>query len=129
MNIYIICTLWTPFQAERDWKISYREILLIPLYIFYSLCIGYFVIYQILKSKTMFDLFIGCLSTWHDLWSIVSANRTHSQLPLPPSPGSGSEWLSEWGREGSDTWSNEEKGVVGLVLVLKALKIQDSFFN
>jgi hypothetical protein len=63
------------------------------------------------------------------LWSIVSANRTHSQLPLPPSPGSGSEWLSEWGREGSDTWSNEEKGVVGLVLVLKALKIQDSFFN
>ena len=20
MNIYMICTLWTPFQAERDWK-------------------------------------------------------------------------------------------------------------
>ena len=39
MNIYMICTLWTPFQAERDWKNSYREILLIPLYIFYSLCI------------------------------------------------------------------------------------------
>ena len=37
MNIYMICTLWTPFQAERDWKNSYREILLIPLYIFYSL--------------------------------------------------------------------------------------------
>ena len=35
----MICTLWTPFQAERDWKNSYREILLIPLYIFYSLCI------------------------------------------------------------------------------------------
>ena len=34
----MICTLWTPFQAERDWKNSYREILLIPLYIlFYSL--------------------------------------------------------------------------------------------
>ena len=39
MNIYMICTLWTPFQAERDWKNSYREILLIPLYIFYSLWI------------------------------------------------------------------------------------------
>ena len=39
MNIYMICTLWTPFQAERDWKNSYREILLIPLYIFYSLCL------------------------------------------------------------------------------------------
>ena len=38
MNIYMICTLWTPFQAERDWKNSYREILFIPLYIFYSLC-------------------------------------------------------------------------------------------
>ena len=25
MNIYMICTLWTPFQAERDWKNSYRE--------------------------------------------------------------------------------------------------------
>ena len=37
MNIFMICTLWTPFQAERDWKNSYREILLIPLYIFYSL--------------------------------------------------------------------------------------------
>ena len=37
MNIYMICTLWTPFQAERDWKNSYWEILLIPLYIFYSL--------------------------------------------------------------------------------------------
>ena len=33
----MICTLWTPFQAERDWKKSYREILLILLYIFYSL--------------------------------------------------------------------------------------------
>ena len=33
----MICTLWTPFQAERDWKNSYREILLILLYIFYSL--------------------------------------------------------------------------------------------
>ena len=32
----MICTLWTPFQAEREWKSSYREILLIPLYIFYS---------------------------------------------------------------------------------------------
>jgi len=32
VNIYMICTLWTPFQAERDWKNSYREILLIPLY-------------------------------------------------------------------------------------------------
>ena len=41
MNIYMICTLWTPFQAERDWKNSYREILLIPLYIFYSLCFAY----------------------------------------------------------------------------------------
>ena len=39
MNICMICTLWTPFQAERDWKNSYREILLIPLYIFYSLWI------------------------------------------------------------------------------------------
>ena len=39
MNIYMICTLWPPIQAERDWKNSYREILLIPLYIFYSLCI------------------------------------------------------------------------------------------
>jgi len=37
VNIYMICTLWTPFQAEKDWKNSYREILLIPLYIFYSL--------------------------------------------------------------------------------------------
>jgi len=37
VNIYMICTLWTPFQPERDWKNSYREILLIPLYIFYSL--------------------------------------------------------------------------------------------
>ena len=35
----MICTLWTPLQAERDWKNSYREILLIPLYIFYSLCL------------------------------------------------------------------------------------------
>jgi len=34
VNIYMICTLWTPFQAERDWKHSYREILLIPLYIY-----------------------------------------------------------------------------------------------
>ena len=39
MNICMTCTLWTPFQAERDWKNSYREILLIPLYIFYSLWI------------------------------------------------------------------------------------------
>jgi len=30
VNIYMICTLWTPFQAERDWTNSYREILLIP---------------------------------------------------------------------------------------------------
>ena len=37
MNIYMICTLWTPLQAERDYQNSYREILLIPLYIFYSL--------------------------------------------------------------------------------------------
>ena len=48
MNTYMICTLWTPFQAERDWKNSYREILLIPLYIFYSLCIyTYFVYYGV----------------------------------------------------------------------------------
>ena len=33
----MICTLWTPFQAERDWKSSYREILLIPLYILFSM--------------------------------------------------------------------------------------------
>ena len=45
----MICTLWTPFQAERDWKNSYREILLIPLYIFYSLCID--VKHDILKIK------------------------------------------------------------------------------
>ena len=30
MNIYMICTLWTPFQAERDWKKSYREISKFP---------------------------------------------------------------------------------------------------
>ena len=35
----MICTLWTPFQAERDWQNSYRRIVKIPLqYIFYSLC-------------------------------------------------------------------------------------------
>ena len=48
MNIYMICTLWTPFQAKRDWKNSYREIFLIPLYIFYSL--WFFVIDFSLKS-------------------------------------------------------------------------------
>ena len=42
MNIYMIRTLWTPFQAERDWKNLYRETLLIPLYIFYSLWPKYF---------------------------------------------------------------------------------------
>ena len=42
MNIYMICTLWTLFQAERDWKNSYREILLIPLYIVYSLWLKLF---------------------------------------------------------------------------------------
>ena len=26
MNIYVICTLWTTFQAERDWQNSYRRI-------------------------------------------------------------------------------------------------------
>ena len=38
MNIYMICTLWTPFQAERDWKNLYREILFIALYILFSMC-------------------------------------------------------------------------------------------
>ena len=31
MNIYMICTLWTPFQTERDWKNSYRDSLNSPL--------------------------------------------------------------------------------------------------
>ena len=25
MNIYMICTHWTPFQAERDWKIHSKR--------------------------------------------------------------------------------------------------------
>ena len=37
MNIYMICTLWTPFQAERDWKSSYREISKFPSNIYYIL--------------------------------------------------------------------------------------------
>ena len=42
MNIYMICTLWTPFQAERDWKNSNRDILQIPLlYIEYGTNIWY----------------------------------------------------------------------------------------
>ena len=52
----MICTLWTPFQAERDWTNSYREILLIPLYIFYSLWLQPWfrgsILYQIIQFET-----------------------------------------------------------------------------
>ena len=39
MNIYMICTLWTPFQAERNWQHSYpRDFLNSTLiYILFSL--------------------------------------------------------------------------------------------
>ena len=38
MNIYMNCTLWTPFQAERDWQNSYRGIVSIPFYEYSLFC-------------------------------------------------------------------------------------------
>ena len=53
LHIIVICTLWTPFQAERDWKNSYREILQIPLqYVFYSL--WFFVYYTLIELISFF---------------------------------------------------------------------------
>ena len=86
MKIYMICTLWTPFQAERDWQNSYREILLIPLYIFYSLW-HYQILIGIMQYTTRiigkpvhYQILIGK----HACSSLPDPNRnTSSTLPDP----------------------------------------------
>ena len=85
MNIYMICTILTPFQAERDWKNSYRYSLNSPLiYILFSmfiplrsilyvlhLCIWFPVLCRELFSNNFQLLYI----THHPVYIMIIKNK------------------------------------------------------
>jgi len=55
VNIYMICTLWTPFQAERDWKNSF-SLWVSDIQTFDFLLKPFFLGYSREKSKTGFSI-------------------------------------------------------------------------